>query len=334
MVKLDYNGFFGDIPYNEDGDGVDENLYNASHLTTFTVSNNQLTGTIPWFHNFDKLSGLEVLDLSNNLLVGTITSSINQMSNLRYFNVSHNQLTGSIDILSSSGVTLEEQQASLRNTTAGGRSLLEVIDVSYNQLGTNNDNDNNVLLPTYYGVAFPQLHTLKLNNNEYLGKTIPSELGYLHDTLQVFDVSNNAFTGILPSQLSTLTNLQYFNVENNMLRGTIPTDYINLLRSAADPFVEGSTAPELPSSNSASSSKLEYFNIQNNMFTGTIDFLCISNDEEGKDGGANENDDNNGTGGSYSSAIAVVPLITIIADCDPTTGGGGVVTCSCCQCEA
>ena len=53
--------------------------------------------------------------------------------------------------------------------------------------------------------------------------TIPSELGQL-TSLTNMDLSYNSLTGTIPSELDQLTALTYMNLYSNSLNGTIPSE--------------------------------------------------------------------------------------------------------------
>uniref|UniRef100_A0A1D1XHP7 Protein STRUBBELIG-RECEPTOR FAMILY 3 n=1 Tax=Anthurium amnicola TaxID=1678845 RepID=A0A1D1XHP7_9ARAE len=115
---------------------------------------------------------------------------------------------------------------------------------------------------------FSSIITIDLSNNHIAG-SIPENLPV---TMQRFFISDNEFTGSIPSSLSQLTSLTDMSLNNNGLTGALPdafqllTGLINLdlsfnnLSSQLPPSMEG-----LPS--------LTTLHIQNNQLSGTLDVL-------------------------------------------------------------
>ncbi|KAJ4710864.1 Leucine-rich repeat receptor protein kinase [Melia azedarach] len=113
-----------------------------SNVTNLSLRNNLLTGPIPSDIG-SKMSMLNRLDLSRNLLNGSIPPSMSEMKNLSSIDLSHNNLSGEIP---SNWQDLE---------------LLRVIDLSNNRLSGD--------IPTSV-CSLPSLLWLKLNHNDLSGK--------------------------------------------------------------------------------------------------------------------------------------------------------------------
>ncbi|KAL7490454.1 hypothetical protein ACHAWT_000099, partial [Skeletonema menzelii] len=65
-----------------------------THITSFVMIGNQLSGTIP--SEIGSMKNLEYLSLNNNTLTGTIPSEIGSMKNLTFLYLDFNDLVGSI----------------------------------------------------------------------------------------------------------------------------------------------------------------------------------------------------------------------------------------------
>ena len=74
--------------------------------------------------------------------------------------------------------------------------------------------------------SLPFLATLDLSNNHFSGN-VPSSLGNL-SKLTTLDLSENAFNGEIPSSLGNLYNLTILNLSQNKLIGKIPPSLGNL----------------------------------------------------------------------------------------------------------
>jgi len=66
-------------------------VFNLTNLEVLDLSNNQLTGSLP--AKIRQLQNLKVLNLSNNLMTG-VPAEIGQLKNLQVLNLANNQLTG------------------------------------------------------------------------------------------------------------------------------------------------------------------------------------------------------------------------------------------------
>eukprot|EP00262_Sarcandra_glabra_P006946 TRINITY_DN1950_c0_g1_i3.p1 TRINITY_DN1950_c0_g1~~TRINITY_DN1950_c0_g1_i3.p1 ORF type:complete len:505 (+),score=51.39 TRINITY_DN1950_c0_g1_i3:768-2282(+) len=90
-------------------------LENCSNLLSLDLSNNKLSGEIPYqLGNLIQLQS--ILNLSNNFLSGAIPQNLRKLSMLENLNLSHNNLSGEIP------------------STLSGMISLQTVDLSYNQL--------------------------------------------------------------------------------------------------------------------------------------------------------------------------------------------------------
>ncbi|XP_065864079.1 receptor-like protein 7 [Euphorbia lathyris] len=162
MIFLSGNKFTGEIS---------PLFCNVTTLQIIDLSNNSLSGTIPeCFSNFS--AELSVLNLGMNNLSGRIPGSFAEGNLLRNLNLNRNQLQGPLP-----------QSLALCK-------LLEVLD-----LGNNKINDT---FPKWLE-TLPKLQVLVLRNNSfhgYLGH--PIQVSPLA-SLRIIDLSYNDFTGLLPA---------------------------------------------------------------------------------------------------------------------------------------
>lgn len=211
-LNLSMNRFTGSLP---------ESMTNCINLLAMDVSHNQLAGNIPsWIFNLGVQSvslsgrtveyprftsiaasyeGLQVLDLSSNVLSGEIPYNIGVLSSLQYLNMSRNHLFGSIP----AGI------GELKSTY--------VLDLS--------DNSLNGSIPDKIGGAV-SLKELRLQKNFLTGK-IPSQIEKC-SSLTSLILSRNNLTGPIPAAIANLTNLQYGDLSLNGLSGSLPKELTNL----------------------------------------------------------------------------------------------------------
>ncbi|XP_010507180.1 PREDICTED: receptor like protein 30-like [Camelina sativa] len=143
-------------------------------LDTLVLSNNNFSGSIPrCFKYFTRIS---VLHLQNNTLSGILAEgSISDY--LRSLNVGHNKLSGDLP-------------KSLVNCTE-----LEFLNVENNRISDT--------FPFWLG-SLPDLQILVLRSNEFYGPISSPGDSLSFPKLRLFDISDNRFTGVLPSDYFAL----------------------------------------------------------------------------------------------------------------------------------
>ncbi|XVE80743.1 hypothetical protein DITRI_Ditri15bG0004800 [Diplodiscus trichospermus] len=207
--------------------------------TSIRLQGNSLRGQVPdWI---GELTSLESLDLSANHFYGGLPYSLGNLQLLRELNLSMNQLTGA----------LPESMANCFD--------LEAIDVSYNQLTGN--------VPSWMfnmGVKSALISGNKLVESTLLASRVPSYQG-----LQVLDLSSNALSGEIPSNLGVLSSLLFFNMSRNHLFGSIPTSIGELntteVIDLSDNMLNGSIPSEIGGALS-----LKELRLQRNFLSGKI----------------------------------------------------------------
>ncbi|KAF5185543.1 Leucine-rich repeat receptor-like protein kinase pxc2 [Thalictrum thalictroides] len=94
ILDLSYNNFTAIDLSNNKFEGIDPLVGKLKGLRSLNISHNMISGSIP--SSLGNLTLLESLDLSDNKLSGYIPQQLAQLTFLSKFNVSHNNLTGSI----------------------------------------------------------------------------------------------------------------------------------------------------------------------------------------------------------------------------------------------
>ncbi|CAH2046270.1 unnamed protein product [Thlaspi arvense] len=157
-------------------------LGNMRKITSLTISNSKLSGKIPKsFH-----SNLTYVDLSNNLLRGTIRTSITLLSGLKSLNLSHNSLSGQIHY----GI--------------GDLIWLKNLSLASNELSGPIPNSIS---------SMPELTHLDLSRNQLNG-TVPSFFSEMKN-LKHLKLADNSFHGVLPFNESFIKSLEVFEIGGN-----------------------------------------------------------------------------------------------------------------------
>ncbi|XP_058111917.1 receptor-like protein 53 [Magnolia sinica] len=159
-------------------------------LTYFNLSHNDLEGLEGPFPHLS-LSSLEVLDLSFNMLEGSIP--IPPLF-IHFFSLSSNNLSGEVPLL-------------ICNCTS-----LQVLDLSDNRL--------NGLIPPCLGEINDDLIVLNLGGNAFHGNLLQTfKEGCILETL---DLNGNQLEGQVPRSLSMCKMLEVLNLGNNHIHDTFP----------------------------------------------------------------------------------------------------------------
>ncbi|XP_047169329.1 receptor-like protein 56 isoform X1 [Vigna umbellata] len=167
-----------------------------TNMRRIDVSDNNITGQIPNNNISSILPNLQFLNLSRNLIQGSIPIEFGQMSLMDTLDLSDNLLSGEIP-----------------KNISGAGSLLKYLKLSHNELD---------------GPIFPSLKYLEqlyLDDNSLYG-SIPSN--FFNSSLQRLDLSYNNLVGKLSSAIGNLSNLKTLSLSNNNLEGSIPTNLVEL----------------------------------------------------------------------------------------------------------
>ena len=211
----------------------------ATRLTGIRVldlSDNQMTGAIP--AELGQLTELRVLNLHHSertYLDGTIPPELGNLTNLRELSLS-GQFTGPIPqelgrLANLETLTLYGLFDSPIPSELGNLSALKTLNLINCKLTGP--------IPLELG-NLRLLETLDLRSNDLSGP-IPPELGNLR-LLETLDLNFNELSGPIPPELGNLTNLKTLNLGFNSLSGFIPPELGNL---AALEYLEISASRDL-----------------------------------------------------------------------------------------
>lgn len=166
-------------------------------LMSLVLSRNGLKGFIPP-EIFTLLPDLQVFDVLDNYLSGSLPSEIGLTTDLSDIIIRGNDLTGT-----------------LFPTEIGLLTNLYVVLAHTNPEATGR-------FPSELGLC-TNLNTLVISNTKLYG-TLPSELGQLK-RLATLELSLPGIAGSMPSQFGQLKSLRFFNFAATLLKGDIPTSF-------------------------------------------------------------------------------------------------------------
>ena len=221
-----------------------------------------LVGTIP--SSIGNLTSMANLDFGYNYLYSTVPASIGNLVNLEALSIFDNSFSGTIPLSIGNLVNLkmlnlfDNYLTGTVPSSIGQFQYLKYLYISYNYLHGN-------IFPSL--VQLTLLYDLYIYSNYFSG-TIPSTIDQLQ-SLSDFAASQNQISGSIPSTISNIVSLKYFYFSNNLLTGTIPPilgNWQNLLYF----YINGNRlSGSIPSTIGAWES-LEVFLANNNKLTGTI----------------------------------------------------------------
>ena len=193
----------------------------SGRVTKLDLSHNVLSGTIP--PELGQLTQLQHLDLARNGLSGTIPPEMAKLARLQWLGLGTNRLSGVIPLELGRLTQLrdlylnENRLSGVIPPQLGSLTRLRVLSLNSNQLiGT---------IPPELG-GLTELYWLKLGDNQLTG-TIPPGLGRL-TRLRILDLGSNRLSGTIPPQLGKLTNLERLSLGGNELSGAIPPQLAGL----------------------------------------------------------------------------------------------------------
>ncbi|CAJ1966820.1 unnamed protein product [Cylindrotheca closterium] len=257
-----------------------------SAMRSFVLSENAIAGTIPtevgrmvetellglWTNNLEGTIPVEISALTKltklffykNFLTGTIPEELKLLTRLEIFNVFDNMLSGSIpDIFGEYSSLVEFDWRTNRFTGTIPASLGMHTGLSDIRLYDN-------LLTGSIPVEFSRLQELlwlRLENNRMSGEIEPSFFANWSSLLDL-RLSNQFFSGQLPTEIGSMVSIENLRLDNNEFVGPIPTQlsgFQNLTKLYLDSnSFTGLINPEMMNL------PLQILKLQNNTFRGPI----------------------------------------------------------------
>ena len=235
-----YNKFTGSIPPLEAG---------FAKTLEISLANNLLTGPLPSLDASamaELLATLRVskLDISSNLLTGTVNPAVSFLSTLKSFNASNNKFVNefptaggwpTIEVLSAAnnfftGTISTVWPQALRHFDMSGNmlngslptELCKLSSLEFLLLGRNSLEGS---IPSCYA-SMSSLRAMEIASARLHGP-IPDSIDQLR-YLSVLDISNNTLTGTIPPTMGLMSKLNQLSVDNNSLSSVLPSDLGNL----------------------------------------------------------------------------------------------------------
>ncbi|CAI9276839.1 unnamed protein product [Lactuca saligna] len=195
---------------------ITESITGLRFLEVLDLSDNPLTGTIP--ESLGGLANLRELHLPNCGLIGPIPESVTRLRFLQVLDLSHNQLTGPIP--ESLGRLVSLQSISLTSNRLNG-----TIPVSISQLPKLHSVDisNNFLEGVVSEAHFANLSMLKhLDTSSNTGLTFNVSHGWI-PPFQLVSFSSCKIGSEFPQWLESQTTLIKLTLSNATISGPLPT---------------------------------------------------------------------------------------------------------------
>ena len=203
---------------------VSERSGNKNVVTSLTLSNNGLYGSIP--SDLGLLSNLTRVDLSLNLLCGSLPVTIGLWQSIQHLDLHSDMETKRLCVLNGTIPSAIGNWNGPITIDWSGHALSGTLPTSMSNWNMNhilkfkmNLNRIEGTIPSFV-VTWLNLTEFEMQYNDMTG-TIPESIGHLRQ-LQVFTFPGNALNGTLPSSIQNLTNMESFSVSENRLTGTIP----------------------------------------------------------------------------------------------------------------
>ncbi|XP_077225756.1 LRR receptor-like serine/threonine-protein kinase EFR [Tasmannia lanceolata] len=226
LLEIQRNHFAGPLP---------NSIANLStHLYQLAIGQSQISGNIP--SQIGNLINLQSLAIYSTFITGSIPTSIGMLQNLQHLYLGNNNLSGKIPY------------------NIGNLTRLTNLDLGYNNLQGS--------IPLSLANCTKLLELFLSRNN--LRDTIPKQIIGLSSLSIALDLSQNFFTGSLPSDVGNLEILKILDVSQNKLSGEIPSTLADC-KSMRELYMQGKIPKYLEGFKF-----LQYLNLSFNHFEGEV----------------------------------------------------------------
>lgn len=239
-------------------------LRTQHHLEVLDLSNNNLLGSMPnWL--FTKEARLRYLNLGNNSLTGSLDPIWHTQSSLEFINIHMNHVAGQLP------TNISSMFPSLFVLDFSDNSLFGQIPTSLCEISFMGFVDlSNIKLsgefPPCVFTNYPMLFTLRVSNNKLCG-VVFGGMSNLSIESELF-LDGNEFVGTVPRDLSG-ENLKVIDLHDNKLTGKLNTSFWSmsslLVLNLAGNRITGKISPEI-----CGLTSLRLLDISSNNFTGSV----------------------------------------------------------------
>ncbi|KAL3632131.1 hypothetical protein CASFOL_025115 [Castilleja foliolosa] len=302
MPRISCNGGSGRVtnlwlPSRRLAGSISPSILNLTSLTQLTLSHNSLSGPLP-ARFFESLNQLQVIDLSDNRLIGELNSSDTLPAKARIFNISSNQFHGPIlTPFIETGLNLEMFDVNNNSFTGTIPSVICSFSSSIKKLDFSNNDFTGLINPGFgqctnllslragfnnlfgsvpgdiYGLL--PLEELYLPVNRLAGPIDPSLLNLTN--LKSLALFSNELTGQIPEEIGRLFKLEQLELHINHLNGPVSNSLSNCTNLTLLNLRVNLFGGELSSLNFTRFIRLKTVDLGDNFFTGNLPrtlFLC------------------------------------------------------------
>ncbi|KAL3719817.1 hypothetical protein ACJRO7_004748 [Eucalyptus globulus] len=219
FIIAGHNNFVGRVP---------ASLGRLQNLECLYLGGNGLSGTLP--SSIFNISSLVNIEFPQNQLEGSLPLDLGvTLPNLIELNVADNQFIGPIPAAISNATNLMDLSITINKfsgnvPTVEKLNQLQWIVASYNQLGSDAPCD----LKFLDSINSTSLQVLDISDNNFRG-ILPESIGNLSSQINRMSIENNRLSGNIPSSIGNLQGLELLSMGNNKFTGNIPDTIANLI---------------------------------------------------------------------------------------------------------